>query len=333
VWGGGYRRTWDTDFGTIDQSFNPNDATLQLFTLFVQDTFTLRPKRLFLTAGTKLEKTYFTGYDLDPSARLAWTPSDTVTLWAAISRASRSPDRRDAGLNAALTAFPDPNGSNNPVEVILFGNSNIMDEHVLAYEAGFRTEPNTRVSVDVSTFFNRYDHLESLEPSASFFQPAPAPARIVVPITFGNLMFGTTEGGEISTNIKLTDRWTLSPGYAFLQMHLHLQPASEDTSSVAEYQGSSPQHQVQLRSHVELTHGLSWDANAYFVSALTAQGVPSYTRIDTQLSWNFTERGELSLIGQNLLRDTHLESMDQLTVVNSSLMKRSAYAKFTYRFW
>jgi iron complex outermembrane receptor protein len=146
-------------------------------------------------------------------------------------------------------------------------------------------------------------------------------------------MYGTTEGGEISTNFKLTDRWTLSPGYAFLEMHLHVQPASQDTSSVGEYQGSNPQHQVQLRSHVELPHGLLWDSSAYFVSSLTAQGVPSYTRLDTQLRWRFAERGELSLVGQNLLRNTHLESMDQLTLVNSSFMKRSAYAKFTYRFW
>lgn len=333
VWGFGYRRTWDTDFGTIDQSFIPNDTTLQLFTVFVQDTFTLRPDRLFLTAGTKVENNYFTGFDLDPSVRLAWTPSNTMTLWTAISRAARSPDRRDTDLVAALTAFPDPNGSNTPVEVVLFGNPNFQNEHVLAYEAGFRTQPNTRLSVDVSSFFNRYDHLETLESGARFLQPIPAPARFVVPITFGNLMYGTTEGAEISTNFKLTDRWTLSPGYAFLEMHLHVQPTSQDSTSVAEYQGSSPQHQVQLRSHVELPHGLLWDSSAYFVSALTAQGVPSYTRIDTQLRWRFTEHGELSLVGQNLLSDTHLESMDQLTVVNASLMKRSAYAQFTYRFW
>jgi iron complex outermembrane receptor protein len=333
VWGFGYRRTWDTDFGTIDQSFNPNDTTLQLSTVFVQDSFVLRPDRLFLTAGTKLENSYFTGYDLDPSVRLAWTPSDTMTLWSAISRASRSPDRRDTDLDAALTVFPDPNGSNTPVEVVLFGNPNFKNEHIVAYEAGFRTQPNTRLSVDVSTFFNRYDHLQTLEGGARIFQPSPAPARFLVPITFGNLMYGTTEGGEISTNFKLTDRWTLSPGYAFLEMHLHVQPASQDTSSVGEYQGSNPQHQVQLRSHVELPHGLLWDSSAYFVSSLTAQGVPSYTRLDTQLRWRFAERGELSLVGQNLLRNTHLESMDQLTLVNSSFMKRSAYAKFTYRFW
>ena len=38
-------------------------------------------------------------------------------------------------------------------------------------------------------------------------------------------------------------------------------------------------------------------------------------------------------MGQNLLQDRHLESFDALTLVNSSLIKRSAYAKFTWRFF
>jgi iron complex outermembrane receptor protein len=333
VWGAGYRRTWDQDVGTIDQAFNPPDTALQLFTFFAQDTIALQPGRLFLTAGTKVENSYFTNYGIEPSVRLAWTPSSRMTFWSAVSRAERSPDRRDTGLVATLAAFPDPGGSSTPVEVILFGNPQSLAEHVLAYEAGFRAQPGRRISMDVSTFFNRYDHLESHEPGTEVLESSPAPARFVLPITFGNLLYGTTEGGEISANWNPVDRWTLSPGYAFLEMHLHTRTASQDTSSVAEFEGSSPQHQVQLRSHLDLSHGFSWDANAYFVSELPTQGVAAYTRIDTQLRWKFAERAEASLVGQNLLQVHHLESMDGLTLVNSSLSKRSAYAKFTWRFW
>ena len=134
---------------------------------------------------------------------------------------------------------------------------------------------------------------------------------------------------EFSVNLKLTDPWTLSPGYAFLEMHLHAAPSSPDTTSVAENQGASPQHQVYLRSHMELSRGLSWDAGAFFVSELPIQGVASDTRIATQLKWQLAERAEISLVGQNLLHNDHLESMDALSVVNSSLIKRDACAKFT----
>jgi iron complex outermembrane recepter protein len=332
VWGAGYRHFGDQDSGTIDQSFSPPNASLQLFTFFGQDTIALKADRLFLTFGSKVENSYFTDYGLEPSVRLAWTPSSRATIWSAVSRAERSPARRDIQLVAPLAVFPDPNGSSTPVEVILSGNPNFLSEHVLAYEAGFRAQPNARVSIDVSAFFNKYDHLQSLEPGSEFLQSSPAPARFVMPIMFGNLLYGTTEGGEIFGTLKLTDRWTLSPGYAFLEMHLHAKPYSQDTTSVAEYQGSSPQHQAQLRSHVELFRSLSWDLNAYFVGALPVQGVASYTRLDTQLRWKLGERGELAIVGQNLLQDHQIESNDQLTLVNSSLIKRTAYAKLTWWF-
>jgi len=333
IWGAGYRRTWDNTIGTIDQAFIPASVALQLFNFFVQDTVTLNPDRLFLTVGTKLENSYYTDFGLEPSVRLAWTPSNHETFWAAVSRAERSPARKDTNLAVVLAVFRDPGGSSNPAEVVLDGNPNVESEHVIAYEAGYRADPNSRLSIDVSTFFNRYDHLLSTEPEPEFFETSPAPAHFVIPMTFENLMFGTTEGAEVAANLKLTDRWTLSPSYAFLEMHLHTKPASQDTSSVPDNEGSNPQHQAQLRSHLELFRGLAWDASAYFVGRLPFQQVPSYTRIDSQLTWKFAERGEFSVVGQNLLHDHHVESLDIVTLVNPSLIKRSAYAKFTWRFW
>ena len=331
-WGAGYRRTWDHEFGTIDQSFNPPDPTLHLFNFFAQDTVAIDPNRILLTIGSKFENSYFVGWDAEPSVRLAWTPANWQTLWAAVSRAARTPDQRDTGLNAPLAVCPDPNGSATPVEVVLSGNPKSLSEHLLAYEVGYRAEPVGRLSVDLSLFYNRYNHLQTVEPGTEVFQPTPAPARFLIPLSFGNLMYGATEGGEVAASVKLTDRWTLRPSYAFLKMHLHTKPASQDTMTAPRTQGANPQHQAQLRSHLELFHGFAWDANAYFVSALPSDGVPSYTRIDSQLSWKFAERGEFSVVGQNLLRDHHLESNDALTLVSSGLIKRSVYAKITWWF-
>jgi hypothetical protein len=89
---------------------------------------------------------------------------------------------------------------------------------------------------------------------------------------------------------------------------------------------------AQLRSHIDLFHDLSWNANAYFVSALPSDGVHSYTRVDTQLTWKFAERAAFSVTAQNLLRDHHLESNDAVTSVNNGLVKRSAYGKIAWRF-
>jgi iron complex outermembrane receptor protein len=133
-------------------------------------------------------------------------------------------------------------------------------------------------------------------------------------------------------NWKAADHWTLSPGYAFEQIHMYLDPTSQDTGSVLDAEGSSPVHGAQLRSHVDLVRGIGWDASAYFVDRLKSEQIPSYTRVDTELSWRWTEGLAMSLVGQNLMKDRHLEFVDNTGSVRSTLIKRSAYAKFTWQF-
>jgi iron complex outermembrane receptor protein len=318
IWGAGYRHTDDETVGTIDQAFVPANNAGELFNAFVQDQITLASDRVALYVGSKFQNDYFTGFDVEPSVRLAWTPTNHRTFWAAVSRANRTPSLRDVGLSAVLAALP------GPAEVILLGNPKMKSEHVIAYEMGYRAQPNNHVS--------SYNGLESLEPSPSFFDATSVPPLVVHPVLLDNQMYGTTQGVETSVNWKVTRRWTLSPGYSFLEMNLHTDATSQDTASVADAEGSNPNHQAQLRSHIELPRGISWDANAYFVGPLPAQFAPSYTRLDTQVSWRLAERMELSLVGQNLLKDHHQEFSDTVQSINSSLVKRSAYAKFTWQF-
>jgi iron complex outermembrane recepter protein len=326
IWGAGYRHTADQTEGTIDQAFIPANNAGDLFNVFVQDQIALKPNRVALYLGSKVENSYYTGFDFEPSARLAWTPSNRRTFWAAISRANRTPTRRDVGLNAALAALP------GPAEVVLLGNPKEKSEHVIAYEIGYRAQPSNRLSLDLTTFFNQYQGLESVEPLAAFFDANAVPPLLVHPLSFANKLYGTTEGLEASVDWKLTNRWTLSPGYSFLQIHMHTQSTSLDTTSAGDAQNLSPVHQAQLRSHFELSRNFAWDSSAYFVGRLPEGSVASYTRLDTQLTWRLAERTEFSIVGQNLLSDHHAEFNDELQSVNSSWVKRSAFAKITWQF-
>jgi iron complex outermembrane recepter protein len=201
---------------------------------------------------------------------------------------------------------------------------------VIAYETGYRAQPLERLYVDTTIFFNTYTDLQSVEMLPDVIQSNPP--LVLHPETYGDKLHGTTDGVELAASWKATSRWTVSPGYSFLQMHLHPNPDSLDTTTVADIQGTNPVHQAQLRSHVELLHGFSWDAAAYFVDRLSAPMIASHTRMDTQLTWRLAESTELSFVGQDLLRDHHAEFNDQQQSVNSSQMKRSVYAKFSWRF-
>jgi outer membrane receptor for monomeric catechols len=153
-----------------------------------------------------------------------------------------------------------------------------------------------------------------------------------MPLVYANLMHGESPGAEIYANWKISNRWTVSPGYAFQAIHMHLESPSQDVDSKAEAEGSSPRHAAQLRSHFSILPNLSWDASAYFVDRLADPEIPAYTRFDTGLTWEWKKKSYLSLVGQNLLRDRHEEFIDSGSGENSTLVRRSAYVKWTWKF-
>jgi iron complex outermembrane recepter protein len=330
VWGLGYRMTSDELATTLRIAFTPPDQAQQFFSSFVQDEIAIQPDRLYLTVGAKLEHNDYTGFGLEPSARIAWIASERTMFWAAVSRALRTPSQSDRDIRVNETVLPGPD--NLPVLVSIFGSAARQNESLNAFEAGYRTEITKRISLDATAFYNDYDNLVSVEPGTPFLEANPAPLHVVVPNVLSNLMYGETHGVELSSNWKVTKRWTLSPGYSFLAMHLHRDATSLDSTTVPETQGDFPSQQAQLRSHVDLGEHWQWNAAAYFVGRLPAEAVPSYTRLDTNVIWQPRKRISISLVGENLLRDHHLEFIGPDQTEQSSLIKRSAYAKIAWQF-
>jgi len=329
VWGAGYRYAADRTVGTIDQKYSPADMDLQLFSALIQDEITLHPDRLTLTLGSKVEHNQFTGFEIEPSVRMAFTPSARHTFWAAVSESARTPSLRDANADFNLVAFSLPDGS--PAVATIEGNPRQKSEYLFAQELGYRVQASTWMSIDLTAFHNRYRNLRSIELGAPHPETSPAPFTDI-PLNQGNRVHGSTDGLELSTKIRVSERWLLSPGYALLRMNLHNDPGSQDVTTVADTEGSSPRHQAQLRSALNLSRTLSWNVAAYYVDRLPAQQIASYTRLDSQLSWQPTDALAMSLVGQNLLRDRHVESLDIQTSVNSSQVQRGAYAKISWKF-
>jgi iron complex outermembrane receptor protein len=330
VWGLGYEDSASHSDGNLVITLNPADLTTQVFSGFVQDEIALVPDRFYLTVGTKLAHNYYTGFNYMPSARATYALGAHDMLWAAVSRAVRTPAETDTAVRINFAGIPGPGGV--PALVSLIGNPNFQDENLIAYEVGYRTTVLDRLSIDIAAYYNDYSNQETAEPAAPFFEPTPLPAHFVFPTEYENLMHGETHGLEIAANWKITDRWIIRPGYDFERIHMHTSPSSQDTQTALETEGSSPDVQAQLRSHVDLSGTLKWDTSVYFIDRLTAQDVPSYTRLDSGLTWRWKEGISLSLVGQNLLRDHHLEFADFSGATRSTLVKRSAYAKIAWRF-
>jgi iron complex outermembrane receptor protein len=285
-----------------------------------------------LSLSARIEHNDYTGFIFQPSARLVWTPDGRNSIWSAVSHADRTPARSDTDFRVNFEALPgSPETGNLPMLVSLFGNPNQRNEQLMAFETGYRTTLTSRLSLDSTVFYNRYHDLASLEPGATRIETNPEPIHLLIPESFGNSLFGETHGIETFANWKVSRSWTLNPGYTFFAIHLHEFAGSQD-GSIPGTQGGTPDHQAQLRSSVSLPWNLQWDAAAYFVNRLPAQSIPSYTRLDTGLTWRAGERVSLSVVGQNLLKDLHPEYSGPDSTVQSGLMRRAAYAKIAWSF-
>jgi iron complex outermembrane receptor protein len=101
-WGAGARSS-QSDFASKYQTvaFVPEDGNQRLASVYGQDEITLLPERLFATVGTKLEHNSYTGWEIQPSARLLWRAGTQETLWAGITRAVRTPSRFETEVRIA----------------------------------------------------------------------------------------------------------------------------------------------------------------------------------------------------------------------------------------
>jgi iron complex outermembrane receptor protein len=330
VWGLGYRVNSDGSTPTLRIVFTPQDSLTQLFSSFVQDEILVVPDRLHVSLGARVEHNSYTGFDVEPSARLVWTPDSKNMVWGAISGADRTPARSDTDVRVNEAALPGPGGL--PVLVSIFGNPKFKNERLTAFEGGYRNAWTSRFSLDSTIFYNRYRDLLSVEPGATRVETSPAPTHLLVPESFGNGLYGETHGIELFANWKVASFWTLSPGYTFFSMHLHPFAGSQDFTDAAGTEGGSPDHKAQMRSSVSLPWNLRWNVSAYFVNRLPAVSIPSYTRLDTNLLWHAGEHVSMSVVGQNLLKSLHQEYAGPDSSLQPGLMRRGAYAKITWSF-
>ena len=324
VWGGGFRFARVQTAGSPQIALAPADRNLITFSGFVQDEMALAPERLFLTLGTKVESNVYTGPEVQPSVRLLWAPTRRQAAWAAASRAIRSPSPFETSIQLNMAAFPVGPGMTEVIRMV--GNPGMRSEELIAYEAGYRAEPHSRIDVDAAGFFHRYHRLSSCAAGT----PILSPGTLTLPYVLGNGLDGRSYGLEAAATYKAFARWKLSGSYSWLHARTVYSPTHPQTRAFVDL-GFDPEHLFQAHSYLSLPHNLEFDTNVYFVGAQQAGPVDRYTRVDLRVAWQPTRQWEWSFTGQNLLRPQHSEFLywDQGT---PEQVGRSFYGKVVWRF-
>lgn len=301
LWGIGFRVMQDIINNSPALSFDPAIRNMDFLSAFIQDQITLVPRRLQLTLGSKILHNVYSGWELQPSGRMAWTPDDRNTIWTAVSRSVRTPTRWDADEVTPLIITP--------------GNR-FLSEKVRSYELGYRLEPVEKTSFSLATYFNQYDDLRSIN------QNPNAPPGLI----FANDQRAESMGVEVSGNYFASSSWRLRGGYSFLRTKIWSTKEGVMPYSDA-FEAIDPKSQFIFQSILDVTRSVDIDVTARYVHHLEQTGftplVPSYFTFDARLAWQI---GKLSVevIGQNLLEKNHLE-------FGSRKIPRSYYARLTCR--
>jgi iron complex outermembrane receptor protein len=284
----------------------PPKRTIHTVGLYVQDTLQVTP-RSALVLGLKGEHSSFSGYEIEPTIRFAWTPNPRTTAWAAVSRAVRTPVRIDEDLVIRFNGF-----------TLFEANDDFQTETALIYELGVRHRPASALTLDLSTFVYRYDHLRSTEPAGT----APTP------LTFKNGLDARSYGAELTLMYQPLPRLSFKGSYRFLNLDFSKDPGSRDTSNGSS-EGNDAKHVAILGAHVNLPRNFELDAFLRHASALPKPALEGYTTMDARVGWRASKRLEISLFGRNLF-DRQFPEFITTNSLNEQVHRRGAL-KLTWR--
>ena len=328
VAGGGYRFIAERFDGTVGFSLAPPENSSSLFSAFLQDEIALFGNRLAVTLGSQVQHDSDSGAGVQPTARVLWKVRPRQRLWAAASRALRTPSLVDRGLQ--LDYPPVPTATGLPLVVMARGNPAARTETFVDTEVGYRVEIGTTASIDVTGFMGRYEHLRTQEPSAPVVQFVPA-RRIVAVTQFGNQLEATTRGLEVAGHWAPIPAWRLDGSYTTFDLTPHLAAGSRDPSAASE-DGSAAKAQWQLRSVLSPGSRATVSVALFHVGPLEQLQVAAYTRADITAEWRFNRGLSAMAIGQNLFDAAHIEFGGAGTLLLATQVPRSVSLQLRWTF-
>lgn len=307
-----------------------SDQSENIYSAFVQDEFTWLEDILWVTTGVKYEHNDFTGSEWQPSVRVMWKPHEEHSLWGAVSRAVRTPSMVENNGAVTIGVIPTDYGLQ---KINMTGTENFDSEELVAYEMDYRWQVTSRFFVDMALFYNEYEGIYSLDASGDPYDTN---------VYFKNLYDGSGKGVELAANWQPTNWLSFMFTYSYLDLDLDLGQnlvltSYEEMQNVFEV--NSPEHQLSLRTSIELTSDLQLNLWGRFVDETKStrltiyelKTVPSYWLFDANIIWTPVEDLEVMLAGQNLLNSSELEYIPEW-ITPAIEIERSVYGKITWKF-
>jgi iron complex outermembrane recepter protein len=303
VWGGGIRQVRDTVKPDFNSFFVPESNIARTYNGFLQHELALRDASVRLTTGSKVEWNSFSKFEIQPTVRLLWAPAKTQSVWTAVSRAVRVPSREERDQYNLDSIDEAANGG---VEyALLVASPDFRPEKLTAYEVGYRFLTARRLSVDVTSFYNVYDDLQTIETGDAVVTLSPF-AGLMTPLVRANNAYGRVIGAEATVFWTVNQRLQLSGNYTRLHVQLNAKDASNDEDAEA-FEDKNARNLFYVRAYAGLPYGMDFAGELRYVSAITGEDVPAYLDGNVHLSRAIRPSLRLNLTADNLIHRRHAE--------------------------
>lgn len=286
--------------------------------LYAQDEIHFFDDAVRIVLGGKLEDLEFTGLAFQPTVRSLWHVNKAHTVWAAASRAVRTPSRIE--LHSRMTTF-DSSSPQGLVGLRINGNENLRAEDLRAYELGWRWRPLQRVSFDAALYRHDYDHLIGGTGGVPTFELLPIPA-LYVDLLFVNLQSARVDGAEAVVE------WAAAPWARFEAQGNWIQTRVDGSPTGP----VDPEESYSLRAQFDLADDVELDLSWRSIGRLTGMGptIPSYDSLDLRVAWRMMPNIELSVSVANALDNEHVEFTQDLAFAPGVSIGRTAFARFVW---
>jgi iron complex outermembrane receptor protein len=326
-------------------TFGIDRLKTRMWSVMAQNDISLISESLTLTLGSKFEKYGNDKLKPLPNARLLWTPNENQTLWAAASKAIRTPSLVDSHgtIRALLPPEFTVNGSGLPRTGFVEVMGRTTSEQLWAYELGWKQRLAPGLTLDTAAYYNDYSQLRAgsfnlnnmrclpsynltlpagSPPYAECYSPVPLPHQyLILPAALTNDFSGHSHGFEASLD------WQASRQHRW-QAQVTRYAMALKTAATNVYSWDSPNSSPKWTSSVRWSYTpdtrTELDVMVRHVGALRdvlfGQSVPSYAALDMRWAMSLAPGVQWSVTGRNLLTSRHLEFVSEAVDVARTLV-------------
>ena len=357
IWGLGYRLTKYNLSDMNNITMAENRRTDELYSAFIQDHITISPQ-WSVSLSSRFEHNDFTGYEIQPNAKVTWKAAENRTFWGSLSRAVKTPSISETSVTTRGINFFSDVGSlgdlfppDTTYMMSISGNENLNSEELTAFELGYRELFNNNLKVDITTFYHQYKDIlayvagdsclsgtTDISVSSSDFvtcrvNPPPSGGSAVeFPTKLVNGLNAKTYGLEAIVDWQAKDWWKLQASFSTLQVD---GTSQHDDSYLKEnetlIEELSANNAANLRSSMNLPNQWYLDFWVRYMDNLRSARVSNYTALDFRVAKKFDKDLELSLTGKNLFDKQRLEFDEIFSGLGETEVQESWYLQLRWQ--